>query len=307
MGATGWHRVAEPDFPLQDRAFYASLTSAALDRTDCPTDVSPSLPKTTTELTGIVGGSHRADAPLVSCIMPTADRRNFVRRALQYFFQQDYENRELIIVDDGIDAIADLVPANDPRVRLIDLQRSGGARRSIGAKRNLACAAARGQIIIHWDDDDWSSPRRITVQVSHLLDSRAGTVVEVSGLSSINYYDPAAGLAWQYLYRGRRPWVGGNTLAYRRSLWQAQPFADINVGEDVRFLWNGRSKHIVACSEGDFVVGLIHNSRNGNVSPKRPRQSANSCWIPQSLDKIRRLVGAEWATFVTQDLQPIVT
>jgi glycosyltransferase involved in cell wall biosynthesis len=301
IGSTGWQRVAEPDFPPADRDFYASLTALAREPPDCLSTNSRAPRSTISDSLRILAGTPRACVPLVSCIMPTADRRRFVRRALQYFFQQDYENRELIVVDDGSDSVADLMPANDLRVRYIDARQAGGVRRSIGAKRNLACAAARGQIILHWDDDDWSSPGRITCQVAHLLAASAGkdgraVLPDVCGLRCINYYDPAAGAAWQYVYRGRRPWVGGNTLAYRKSLWGTQPFADISVGEDARFLWTGTAKQIADLSEFEIVVGLIHNGANGNVSPKRPGEF-NSGWIPRSVDEIRRMLGHDWETF----------
>ena len=74
------------------------------------------------------------DPPLVSCIMPTYNRRRFVPLAIGYFLRQDYPNRELIIVDDGTDPVQDLVP-DDPRIRYMSLE----AKHSIGAKRNLAC------------------------------------------------------------------------------------------------------------------------------------------------------------------------
>jgi glycosyltransferase involved in cell wall biosynthesis len=38
---------------------------------------------------------------LVSCIMPTFNRRAFVPQAIRYFLRQDFEHKELIIVDDG--------------------------------------------------------------------------------------------------------------------------------------------------------------------------------------------------------------
>ena len=47
--------------------------------------------------------------PLVSCVMPTADRRRFVPQAIGYFLAQDYPNRELVIVDDGKESVEDLV------------------------------------------------------------------------------------------------------------------------------------------------------------------------------------------------------
>ena len=60
--------------------------------------------------------------PLVSCIMPTYNRRPFVPGAIAYFARQEYPNRELIVADDGTDAVGDLVP-DDPRVRYLRLER----------------------------------------------------------------------------------------------------------------------------------------------------------------------------------------
>jgi len=40
--------------------------------------------------------------PLISCIMPTRDRRAFALQAVRYFLRQDYPQVELIIVDDSV-------------------------------------------------------------------------------------------------------------------------------------------------------------------------------------------------------------
>ncbi|MCP4215047.1 MAG: glycosyltransferase, partial [bacterium] len=119
----------------------------------------------TTEAGPVVQPQFRTDSKppdtkdagiFVSCIMPTYNRRSFVPKTIEYFLRQDYPNRELIIVDDGTDAIEDLVP-QDPRIRYLGLTK----KHTIGAKRNLAITNARGQIIIHWDDDDWMATHRI--------------------------------------------------------------------------------------------------------------------------------------------------
>src|SRR5262245_11132852 len=86
--------------------------------------------------------------PLVSCIMPTNNRRRFASAALDYFLRQAYPNRELVIVDDGLDPIADLIP-DDARIRYFNIAQ----RSTIGSKRNFACREAKGDIIVHWDDD----------------------------------------------------------------------------------------------------------------------------------------------------------
>jgi glycosyltransferase involved in cell wall biosynthesis len=118
----GWRRTQEPWLGPGDREFYAARSAAA-----------PPDPK----------------RPRVSCIMPTADRRPYVASALRFFARQDYPDRELVIVDDGADRVADLIPA-DPRVRYVGLP----GRLVLGEKRNRACEAASGEIIVHWDDDD---------------------------------------------------------------------------------------------------------------------------------------------------------
>jgi len=89
--------------------------------------------------------------------MPTRNRRLFVVQAVAQFLAQDYGDRELIVVDDGEDAVADLLPA-DSRIRPLRLDR----RATIGAKRNIACEAAAGEVIAHWDDDDWMADWRPT-------------------------------------------------------------------------------------------------------------------------------------------------
>ena len=68
------------------------------------------------------GKKMEINMPLVSCIMPTFNRRAFAGQAIEYFLRQDYPNRELIILDDGTDAIGDLVPA-DPRIRYLRLNK----------------------------------------------------------------------------------------------------------------------------------------------------------------------------------------
>ena len=92
--------------------------------------------------------------PLVTCIMPTCDRHRFVPEAVRYFLRQDYPNLELVVVDDGNMPVAPLLP-HDPRIRLIRLS----DKKNVGAKRNIACAAAHGEFIVHWDDDDWYPAR----------------------------------------------------------------------------------------------------------------------------------------------------
>lgn len=215
--------------------------------------------------------------PTVSCIMPTFNRRQFVPLAVRWFLAQDWPERELIIVDDGTQPVEDLLP-QDPRIRYVRLER----RHSVGAKRNLACQSARGELIVHWDDDDWSAPHRLRYQATSLLDAGAS----VCGLTRVYYHQPATDRSWQYIYPpGQRPWVSGNTLCYTKSFWGRNPFPDINVGEDARFLWSDPSRKLLVLDDPSFFVACIHDA---NVDPKRVH---HRYWHPHPTDTVRALMG----------------
>jgi len=259
----GWKRADVNLFlPSTDLPFYAALSPA------------------TSSLTLSSPSSSEKNGPLVSCIMPTYNRRVFVKRAISYFLRQDYAHKELIIVDDGTDSISDLVPL-DERIRYIRLPE----KTTVGAKRNLACEHARGTIIVHWDDDDWYAPHRLRYQVEALL--REGT--DICGTTTLLYYDAQRGRAWQYVYPGGwQSWVFGGTLCYLRSFWASNRFAHVNVGEDTHFVRGVPSERVTRLPDVRFYVGMVHSR---NVSPKRTHESY---WRPYPVDAIRQLMGTDW-------------
>ncbi len=213
--------------------------------------------------------------PLVSCIMPTADRRDFVPQAIRNFLAQDYSPRELIVLDDGRDSVADLIPQHES-IRYLRLDRKS----TIGAKRNMACELARGELIAHWDDDDWMAPGWLSSQVRALQDQGA----DICGLDKVFFYAPGSRRAWQYVYDGRTPWVCGGTLCYRKDFWRSAPFADLNVGEDNAFVWAPRSKRIAINPEQHLYVARVHAR---NTSPK---ETLNRRWRRYPVEQIERLM-----------------
>jgi O-antigen biosynthesis protein len=252
----GWHRVGEPDLPEADLRFLADRSGAAPARR----------------------------VPLVSCVMPTANRRAMVRRAIAYFERQDHPARELVILDDGEDRVADLVPA-DPRIRYLTSERTMG----LGDKRNAACEAARGEVIVHWDDDDWFAPHRLSYQLRELARSGA----DVCGTSRQLYLKPATLRAWRYEHPDPRGagWVAGNTLCYTAEAWRRNRFEAIGVGEDSRFLADRRLRlHVLP--ESEFVVGIIHDA---NASPKR---TDNAWWHPIPVGEVREVLGTDVASYL---------
>ena len=212
--------------------------------------------------------------------MPTYNRRWFVPQAIKYFLRQDYENKELIIVDDSTVAIEDLVPdINCIRYYRVD------TKITLGAKLNLACRHALGSIIAHWDDDDWYAPGRLTYQVNAL----DPTDVDVCGINKLLYYDLRHKLAYRYIYPpDQRTWLLGSSLCYKKETWNTNLFADINVGMDGLFVWKIPVHRVRVLLDSTMSVHMIHDN---NISPKQTR---DSWWHSYPLEEIKSIIGADW-------------
>ncbi len=217
--------------------------------------------------------------PLLSRIMPTANRREFARQVIRYFLAQDWPRKELILVEDGTDSAADLALA-DPCVRSFSLP----GLPPLGAKRNFACQQARGEFIVHWDDDDWSAPWRLRYQAEQILAAQA----DISGLQRVMFYAPREGRAWEYVYPpGQRQWAYGASLCYRKAFWQAHPFPEIHSGEDTRFVWADKRARIQALPDARFLVAIVHA---GNTSPKR---TCTPRYHPKPVAEVEHLFGED--------------
>lgn len=218
--------------------------------------------------------------PLISCIMPTYNRRAFIPHAIRYFLRQQYENKELIIIDDGADKIHDLVP-DLPCISYYQLPQ----KITLGAKLNLACNYAKGNIIVNWDDDDWYADWRLSYQVESLI----STEKEVCGINTLLYFNLINKNAFQYVYPAdQRVWLLGSSLCFKKELWSKNKFADINVGMDGLFVWKTPPEKIAVLANYNFSVHMIHQN---NVSPKK---TDNAWWHSSTTDTIKKLMGDDW-------------
>jgi len=211
------------------------------------------------------------EQPLVSCIMPTANRQQFLRYAIDYFLQQDYQHSELIILDDGTESSRDFIP-DDDRIRYF----YDDYVQLLGAKRNFCCEQATGEIIIHMDDDDWYEKDWISRQVETLVNSNA----DITGLRDINFFLNASNQHWEFRDDPElKPWVYGATLAYHKSFWEQNKFAEMNAGEDNEFIWRS-SASIRPHNYTAGYLGLIHYDNAGIIPFENPRDKQQvSKWI----------------------------
>ena len=103
-------------------------------------------------------------SPLVSVIMPVYNCAAFVREAIDSVLSQDYENLELIVVDDGSeDETTNIVRTYGSRVHLLSQENAGPA-----AARNRAIQRANGEYLAFLDGDDYWLPGKLSAQMAYL-------------------------------------------------------------------------------------------------------------------------------------------
>lgn len=209
---------------------------------------------------------------LVTCLcITTRSRRAWFANALMCFENQTYGPRELLVVtdDDRDNFLLDIAMVHDLKIRVhVD-----GSPQTIGEKRNLGCQIADGEIIAHFDDDDWSSEWRLGNQIETL--KRTGN--SVTAYNKMKFTD---GQNW-WLYDGLLQSVGiGTSLCYRKDFWNLHRFQPKQVAEDNAFISEARrcGQYVTgpACGplpafgieDADLMYATIHP---GNTSPRDVR------------------------------------
>ena len=101
---------------------------------------------------------------MVSVVIPTYERAEVVRGAIESVLAQTYAHVEVIVVDDGSrDDTRRVVESYGPRVRYLFQENAG-----VSAARNTGFAAARGEFIALLDSDDRFLPWKLAAQVEVL-------------------------------------------------------------------------------------------------------------------------------------------
>lgn len=253
-------------------------------------------------------------SPRVMAICPTADRQLLTDRAVRSFMAQTYENCGMIILDNGNEPYE---PREGLSPNRITYRRPD--KKPIGALRNDACelAIANGaEIIIHWDSDDVSHPRRIAWQVIELQ------LCDVTGYSDVLFWDTtkcqilvdpsqpigtflgvpcdlpkmvgvqSAPEAWLYEAQ-RRNYLVSASLCYWAKTWQSRKFPAISLGESREFV---RDRKIWV---GDGIVGPvpalicgIHGGNVNNYDVSRGPGTHGFKRVPEWDNRIRKIMEA---------------
>jgi len=102
--------------------------------------------------------------PLVSVIMPAYNCASYIGQALNSALAQDYENIEIIVINDGsTDSTPDILASYGDRITVLNQKNSGSA-----AARNFGLRTAKGEYLAFLDSDDYWLANKISLQVEYL-------------------------------------------------------------------------------------------------------------------------------------------
>lgn len=156
--------------------------------------------------------------------MPTFGRADYVAESIAMFLEQDYPNKELIIVND---CPGQTLEGRFPNVRIIN---SPARWQHLGDKRNHAIELSNGEFIAVWDDDDVYLPWRLSHTVQQIRERK------------LAFYCTAE----YWAYWGKEilednasvsGWIWHPSFAFPRKDWKAVGgYPSVTLGEDSIFL-----------------------------------------------------------------------
>jgi glycosyltransferase involved in cell wall biosynthesis len=199
------------------------------------------------------------NAPLVSVILTTRDRPRFLAIALRSYAAQTYVNRELIVVDDGLE-----FPVDERAIRDLDgrvVRQPNGS--TIGGKLNAGIAVARGPLCQKMDDDDWYAANFLETMVDCRLRAQTDHCV------------PTMTFVMPFLFFELSTWeirrsipnnVPGATLMFDRDDWREQPFRNLAQDEDVWYFRDHRrlGRAYTPVEEIDIFLAVRHHGALGD-------------------------------------------
>jgi len=200
--------------------------------------------------------------PLVSVLMTSYNREEFIGEAIQSVLSSTYKNFELIIVDDG--SIDNTVPiarsfeAKDQRVKLYINEKN----LTQFPNRNKAASYATGKYIKYFDSDDIMFPHCLAVMVSAMEkfpDAGVGAITKNSHLRNVQLpqkYSSRESLINHYFTDSELLFIGPSGTIFRKDVFfEYKGFNEkIGILTDTLLMLSIASKYPVV----GFETGLFH-------------------------------------------------
>lgn len=159
--------------------------------------------------------------PLVSCLCLTYARPEYLREAIWCFLQQDWPNKELIVLNDHPEPLE--LDQVYPGVRIVNVP---DRFPNLGAKRNYSVQLAKGDFLCLWDDDDLFLPWRLSTSVEQLLARPDAWAFKPAG-AWVSCHNRDYGIGHNIFH---------NQIAMpRETVGRVGGYSEMNSGEDIAF------------------------------------------------------------------------
>lgn len=104
-------------------------------------------------------------SPLVSVIIPTFNRKFFVKEAVESVLFQTYDNYEVIVIDDGsTDNTKDFLSSLKPHIKYIYQENKG-----VSSARNCGAKISEGKFLAFLDSDDLWKREKLEKQMNYMI------------------------------------------------------------------------------------------------------------------------------------------
>ena len=103
--------------------------------------------------------------PLISVMMPTYNNGKYIKQAIESIYAQNYNNMEIIVVDDGSTDNTREILNQYKDVKYFYIEHKG-----ISVARNMALEKSKGEYIAFLDSDDYWLPNKLNTQMQYFKD-----------------------------------------------------------------------------------------------------------------------------------------
>ena len=241
------------------------------------------------------------EMPKISVIVPTRNRASFLPQLLELYRNQTWKNKELLVLDDSEqenETFKDLAKSYS------DIKYWHRSQKlSIGGKRNALISESTGEIIAHFDDDDYYAPNYLSWMHREMEDNHAdfvklgGWFALHQGSNTLGFWDTTDFKSAHQIFCGTeniqnkkdaftenalRSFLNGYGFSYlyKKDCWTGSPFPDRDIGEDSVFVEQliAAKKKIHLTQDGSGLC--LHIIHRGNTSRCFPNYI-----IPRALQK----------------------
>jgi GT2 family glycosyltransferase len=233
--------------------------------------------------------------PKVTVLIPVFNRERLVDEAIRSVIEQDFQDFELLLVDDGsTDGTPEVLERwkkLDPRIEIV----TSPVNLGIPAALNLGLAHARGAYVARLDSDDLMLPHRLAAQAA-LLDTRPDVTL---ASSAYDIYDLDG--TWLRTWKGDEP---HEVMAFLLNFFNA-----VGGGGQVMFRLDevrelgGYAVEYPAREDYDLWVRLLRRGRIETLPFAGMRKRTHSGQSDVRWDSVRR---THWTAIMRSSLEPFL-